>query len=115
MKSNVQSLRDGTLILEIENNGIKYDLKVSDILNMEIDEKNEALLSRPRMLTAKEIINSIRSDREITRSDGRLRCSSPWVSWCKTENQITLDGEFSYKQLEAIAYWMKTNLEKDKG
>lgn len=60
----------------------------------------------------REIFKLTRPDKEIIQEDDGLRCIGPYISWFKSAPTVTLDGEFSYTELEAIVYWMKTNMIK---
>ena len=41
------------------------------------------------------------------RENGNLSNLSEYVSWTKGDNEITLDGDFTIDELEAIVWWMK--------
>lgn len=51
--------------------------------------------------TAREIIM------DFIDLNGDLRFTSPWVAWGTGDNSVTLDGDFSADELEAIAWWMR--------
>ena len=56
---------------------------------------------------ATEILNN---DGNSIRSDGRPDSLGWWISWKTGDKRITIDGEFTANELEAIAWWMKNKI-----
>lgn len=44
---------------------------------------------------------------EAIEKNGNLYSANPYIIWGITGDQVTLDGEFTAQELEAIAYWMR--------
>lgn len=62
-------------------------------------------------MTLEEAKNILRA--EISKN-GNLFCNSPYIAYGKGEEAVTLDGDFTADELEAIAVFMRGSDEQTK-
>lgn len=59
-------------------------------------------------LEAKRVeLRKLFADEQIVNGKNWLELLGPWVSWPCFKDYVSLDGEFTIEQLEAIVWWMK--------
>lgn len=97
-----------------DESGNELGMINDDVLKIKINDDLSKVTKMKAKITQIDSMNREKAkiilEDYIDKEDGISLCGSyEFTSWGKGEKEITLDGSFSIKVLEAIVWWIKNN------